>query len=39
MPPPSIWQTDRIRLRAVEPSDADTFQRWDADSEVARALL
>ncbi len=34
--PHSIWQTDRIRLRAVEPSDAEIFQQWSADDEVAR---
>ncbi len=34
--PHSIWQTKRVTLRAVEPSDVETFQQWNADDEVAR---
>ena len=32
----NIWQGQRIRLHGVEPSDWETFDHWDQDSEVAR---
>ena len=32
------WQGTRIRLRAVEPADSETFYRWNQDSERARNL-
>lgn len=34
----SAWQTDRIRLRAVEPSDWLIFFEWNQDTDVTRAL-
>lgn len=34
----SIWQGKRIRLRAIEPEDWQTYFAWDNDSEQARAL-
>jgi RimJ/RimL family protein N-acetyltransferase len=34
----NFWQSETIRLRAVEPSDAETFYRWNQDSERARYL-
>jgi RimJ/RimL family protein N-acetyltransferase len=34
----NFWETDAIRLRAVEPSDAEVFYRWNLDSERARYL-
>ncbi len=34
----NIWQTERIRLRALEPSDAVTFYEWNQDSDRARCL-
>jgi RimJ/RimL family protein N-acetyltransferase len=34
----NFWQGKKVRLRGVEPSDAETFFRWNLDSEVARAL-
>ena len=34
----NFWQGKKIRLRAVEPSDAEHFIRWNLDSERARAL-
>ncbi len=34
----NYWQTPTIRLRAVEPTDAETFYRWNLDSERARNL-
>ncbi len=32
----SIWQTDKVRLRAVEPGDAGVFHEWSLDDENAR---
>jgi RimJ/RimL family protein N-acetyltransferase len=32
----NFWQGKLIRLRGVEPSDAETFFRWNLDSEMAR---
>lgn len=37
-PNPSIWQTDRIRLRAIEPGDWEVFFHWNRDDEMTRAL-
>jgi RimJ/RimL family protein N-acetyltransferase len=34
----NYWQGATIRLRAIEPSDAETFHRWNLDSERARQL-
>jgi RimJ/RimL family protein N-acetyltransferase len=34
----SIWQTERIRLRAIEPGDWEVFFRWNQDDEMTRAL-
>ena len=34
----NYWQTERLRLRAIEPGDAESFYRWNLDSERARAL-
>lgn len=34
----NYWQGEKIRLRAVEPSDAVTFARWNLDSERGRLL-
>ena len=34
----NFWQGKKVRLRGVEPSDAETFFRWNLDSEMARAL-
>jgi RimJ/RimL family protein N-acetyltransferase len=34
----NFWQGDRVRLRAIEPSDAEYFMRWNLDSERARNL-
>jgi RimJ/RimL family protein N-acetyltransferase len=37
-PQPSIWQTERIRLRAIEPGDWETFWVWNQDDEMTRNL-
>lgn len=34
----NFWQTDTIRLRAIEPSDAEILHRWNMDSERASGL-
>ena len=34
----NFWQGRLVRLRGVEPSDAETFARWNLDSETARDL-
>ena len=34
----NFWQGKRVRLRGVEPSDAEAFFRWNLDSETGRAL-
>jgi RimJ/RimL family protein N-acetyltransferase len=34
----NYWQTDKIRLRAVEPEDAPFFYAWNLDSAQARTL-
>ncbi len=34
----SIWEGSLVRLRAVEPSDAEAHFRWNQDSEMARRL-
>ena len=36
--PLSYWQGSRIRLRAVEPSDADAHFAWDQDAGMTRPL-
>ena len=33
-----FWETERIRLRQVEPDDWEVFREWDFDSEVSRNL-
>lgn len=32
------WRTRKVRLRSVEPADAERFYRWNLDSERARQL-
>ena len=32
----NFWQGRLVRLRGAEPSDAETFARWNLDSELAR---
>lgn len=34
----NYWQGKLVRLRGVEPSDAEAFFRWNLDSETGRAL-
>lgn len=34
----NFWQGKRVRLRGIEPSDADHFIQWNIDSEAARNL-
>jgi RimJ/RimL family protein N-acetyltransferase len=34
----SIWQGERVRLRAIEPSDWDAYFRWNQDDEQARGV-
>ncbi len=34
----NFWKGANIRLRAIEPSDAETFYRWNLDTEAARNL-
>jgi RimJ/RimL family protein N-acetyltransferase len=34
----SIWRGERVRLRAVEPSDWETFFAWNQDDNTARRL-
>lgn len=34
----NFWQGRLVRLRGLEPSDAETFARWNLDSETARDL-
>ena len=34
----NIWQGKRIKLRAIEPSDAGVFFEWNQDSEMSRNL-
>ncbi len=34
----SIWRGERVRLRAVEPSDWETFFNWNQDDDMARRL-
>lgn len=38
LPPTSFWQGKTIRLRAIEPSDWETYFAWDQDEEQSRAL-
>jgi RimJ/RimL family protein N-acetyltransferase len=33
-----FWQGERVRLRAIEPEDAETFFNWNFDSETARQV-
>lgn len=35
---PNFWQSNQIRLRAIEPTDAETFHHWNEDSDRARFL-
>lgn len=32
------WRSDAVRLRGIEPGDAEVFHRWNLDSERARQL-
>ncbi len=34
----NIWQGQRVRLRAIEPEDAEAFYTWNLDSESARFM-
>lgn len=34
----SFWQGERVKLRAIEPSDWETFWLWDQDSEMQRMV-
>lgn len=34
----NVWRGRRVRLRAVEPDDADAYAAWDDDHEMARNL-
>ena len=34
----TYWESDRIRLRGLEPEDAVLFHAWNSDSELARNL-
>ncbi len=34
----SIWQGERVRLRAIEPSDWEAYFRWNQDDEQARSV-
>ena len=34
----SIWQGERVRLRAIEPGDWETYFAWNQDDEQARNL-
>ncbi len=34
----NFWQSARVRLRALEPSDAHAFFEWNLDTEMARHL-
>ena len=34
----SFWQGQKVRLRAIEPSDWETYFAWNQDDEQARAL-
>jgi RimJ/RimL family protein N-acetyltransferase len=36
--PEYYWQTDKIRLRAVEPGDAAFLHQWTRDTDTARLL-
>ena len=34
----NFWKGKKVRLRGVEPSDAEAFFRWNLDSEMSRQL-
>jgi RimJ/RimL family protein N-acetyltransferase len=34
----NFWQGERVRIRAIEPEDAETFYQWNFDSEMARVV-
>lgn len=34
----SYWQGEKVRLRGIEPSDAEAIHRWDLDSDTVRLL-
>lgn len=34
----NFWQTEKIKLRGIEPEDAATFHSWNQNSEMARHL-
>lgn len=34
----NYWEGTLVRLRGIEPEDADTFHAWNADSEMARQV-
>jgi RimJ/RimL family protein N-acetyltransferase len=34
----NFWEGKLVRLRALEPADAETFYEWNHDSDISRAL-
>ena len=34
----NYWESERIRLRGLEPADAALFHAWNSDSEMSRNL-
>ena len=36
--PPSIWRGERVRLRAIEPGDWETYHAWNFDDSMTRSL-
>lgn len=36
--PPSIWRGERVRLRAIEVRDGETYHAWNFDDEMTRNL-
>ncbi len=35
----SMWQGTRVRLRAIEPSDWETYFAWNQDDEMSRGTV
>jgi hypothetical protein len=38
LPPTSFWQGEKVRLRAIEPSDWETYFAWNQDDELIYGL-
>jgi RimJ/RimL family protein N-acetyltransferase len=36
-PSKSFWQGERVRLRGIEPEDAEIFHQWNYDAEMGRS--